>query len=68
MEDNFSWDSFIQKGILTHRGVSSNACLCPPRVVSLAGDKRSLTGRPTAINPLKIIYGLFQCFQPEVLG
>ena len=33
-----------------------NDFLCPPRVLSSAGVKRSLTG--TAINPFKILYRL----------
>ena len=33
-----------------------NDFLCPPRVLSSAGVKRSLTG--TAINPFKIMYRL----------
>ena len=50
---------FVQKGILSQRGVSSkclNVFLCPPRVLSSAGVIMSLTD--PANNPFKILYRL----------
>ena len=37
-----------------------NDFLCPPRVLSSAGVKRSLTG--TAINPFKILFKILKFF------
>ena len=50
---------FVQKGILSQHGVSSNVLkllFMSTPILSSAGVKRSLTG--TAINPFEIVYWL----------
>ena len=61
MEDdsNWVWTMVLYKKICPNvvlALICLNAFLCPPRVLSSAGVKRSLTG--TAINPFKILYRL----------